>query len=800
MPRRKKAPLEEYAKKRRFDRTTEPAPAMSGKRSRKLRFVIHEHHARSLHWDLRLEHEGVLASWAIPKGLPVDPGKNRLAVHVEDHPLSYIDFEGTIPEGEYGAGEIKIWDRGTYEARTYSEKKVVVTLEGERARGQFALFQTDGKNWLIHRMDRVPGREPPPEDLRPMLARAAASVPEDERGWAYEIKWDGIRALVFVEGGRARIVTRNGHEVTQAYPEVARIGRELGARTAVLDGEIVALENGRASFERLQGRMNLLNSRAVRARAKTTPVHYMIFDVLYFDGHSVLARPYSERRKLLESLGLDGAAWQTPASHRGDGRALLEAAREKGLEGLVAKRLDAPYEPGKRSGTWLKIRAILGQELVIGGYVPGKGGREGRVGALLVGYYDPKQQKLHYAGKVGTGYSEESLDLLGTKLRKLARETSPFDVGKPPRDAVFAEPALVGEFVFTEWTKANVLRQPVFKGLRADKDPHEVVREVIAREEPPPVTPHSRRRAGAETEVEGTKIKLSNLDKVLYPETGFTKGQVIEYYRRIAPAILPHLAGRPITLKRYPDGVAAESFFEKNCPAHRPPWVKTVAVWSRGRGANMNYCLVEDAATLVWTANLAAIELHPQLARGDSITRPTSLVFDLDPGAPAGLVECAEVALLLREVLDVLGLRSFAKTSGSKGIQLYVPLNTDVSYEETKPFAHALAELLEKRHPDRIVSKMKTDLRTGKVFIDWSQNDEHKTTVAVYSLRARERPWVSTPVAWDELERAAEKRDGSGLRFEWDVLLERVERRGDLFAPVLTLEQRLPDLKGRRAA
>ncbi len=356
MPRKSKDRLEEYSQKRHFERTPEPAgvPVVSGNRSRP-RFVIHEHHARSLHWDLRLEREGVLVSWAIPKGLPVDPGKNRLAVHVEDHPLSYIDFEGKIPEGEYGAGEIKIWDRGHYEVERFGEKKVVVTLEGERARGRFALFQTDGKNWLIHRMDREPGREPLPEGLAPMLA-SPGRVPEDDRGWAYEILWEGLRALVFVEGGRARIMTADGDEATQAYPEVARIGRALGARTAVLDGEIVVLEDGRSSRERLEARMSS-KVRSVRTRAKTNPVHYTVFDVLYLDGHAVTAKPYSERRKLLEGLRLEGPAWQTPTFHEGDGRALLDAARQKGLAGLVAKRLDAPYEPGKRSDAWLEIRS-----------------------------------------------------------------------------------------------------------------------------------------------------------------------------------------------------------------------------------------------------------------------------------------------------------------------------------------------------------------------------------------------------------------------------------------------------------
>jgi len=294
-------------------------------------------------------------------------------------------------------------------------------------------------------------------------------------------------------------------------------------------------------------------------------------------------------------------------------------------------------------------------------------------------------------------------------------------------------------------------------------------------------------------EVGGRQLKLSNLDKVLYPEAGFTKGQVIDYYSRIAPVLVPHLAGRPLTLKRYPNGVDSQFFYEKNCPKHRPPWVVTTPVYAGRKNELMNYCVADDLPTLVWMANLAALELHPSLSRGPEIRTPTMLVFDLDPGPPAALLECTRVALVLREVLDQLGLRSFAKTSGSKGLQIYAPLNTPITYGETKPFAHALAKMLEASHPEQVLSLMKKDLRTGKVFIDWSQNDEHKTTVSIYSLRARPRPTVSTPVTWDEVAEAAERGDAANLVFEAPDVLERVAEHGDLFAPVLELEQRLPE-------
>jgi bifunctional non-homologous end joining protein LigD len=295
-----------------------------------------------------------------------------------------------------------------------------------------------------------------------------------------------------------------------------------------------------------------------------------------------------------------------------------------------------------------------------------------------------------------------------------------------------------------------------------------------------------------EVTVEGRQLKLSNMDKVLYPEAGFTKGRVIDYYSRIAPVLLPHLRHRALTLKRYPNGVAGQFFYEKNCPSHRPPWVDTVAVWSGRNKADVNYCLANDLATLVWVANLASLELHTSLAHADDVSRPTMVVFDLDPGAPAAMVECARVGLLVREVLDQLGLVCFPKTSGSKGLQLYAPLNTPATYDDTKPFAHALARMLEARHPDLVVSQMAKDLRGGKVFIDWSQNDPVKTTVCVYSLRARERPTVSTPLSWEEVERVAETGDPAPVVLDADDVLARVEAGGDLFSPVAELEQALP--------
>jgi bifunctional non-homologous end joining protein LigD len=826
------AKLSKYGAKRDFRRTPEPGAraaqhARRTGRAAQPRFVVHEHHARRLHWDLRLEHDGVLMSWAIPNGIPQDPAQNRRAIHVEDHPLEYLDFEGEIPRGSYGAGRILIWDRGRYECEKLRDDEVIAVFHGKRLRGRYALFRTgDESDWMIHRMDPPErAREAMPEHLAPMLANPG-ELPAHEDEWAFEVKWDGVRAVTYWRPGRIHIESRNLNDVTRQYPELRGVGEALGSRDAVLDGEIVAFdEHGKPSFGRLQRRMHVSSENAVRRLARELPVVYMIFDLLYLEGEVLLARQYHQRRERLSQLALEGAAWQTPAHHVGQGRELLAATAELGLEGVIAKRLRSPYRPGERSSEWLKIKNVRRQELVIAGWLPGKGARAGRIGALLVGYYgDPGDPgSLRYAGRVGTGFDDAELGRLSAELGARRRRSSPFaDVGvKPPREARFVEPELVAEVEFAEWTRDGVLRASSYKGLRTDKPPRQVVLETGGARARPrgrstraAGAPARRARTGsagktdreapytivretaqqAEVEAEGRTLKLTNRAKVLYPRAGLTKGQVIEYYAAVAPVLLPHLAGRPLTLKRYPEGVDGEYFYEKRCPRRRPDWVVTAPVYSRRAKAPIEYCVVEDLPTLIWTSNLAALELHTSLSRASDMELPTALVFDLDPGAPAALRECCKVALWIREMLGAFALQTLVKSSGSKGLQVYVPLNSDVSYAQTKPFAHAVAQLLEHRHEQLVVSRMGKRIRSGKVLIDWSQNDPHKTTVSVYSLRARERPTISTPLRWQEVERGARRRSDFSLSLEPQALLERVQDDGDLFAAVLALSQDLPVL------
>jgi bifunctional non-homologous end joining protein LigD len=785
--------LRDYRAKRDFERTDEPAGAVADAADPTApRFVVQQHAASRLHWDLRLERDGTLASWALPRGVPLDPHDDRTAIRTEDHPLEYLDFEGEIPAGGYGAGTMEIFDAGTYETHEWTDRKVEVTLHGERIAGRYGLFpigrrraergssEEAGEPWMIHRLDPPsdPHRAPLPLHMPPMLARAdtdggVGGIPSPDERWGYEVKWDGIRALLWSDHGHVRIESRTQREITARYPELRALGRGLGAHELLLDGELVAFdERGRPSFERLQSRMNAEGETAIRRAARAQPVHYIAFDLLHLDGRSLLELPYEQRRGLLEQLSLEGPAWRTPRFHRGGGQALLDATREQGLEGIVAKRLDAHYEPGRRSGAWRKLRNRHRQELVIGGWTEGEGRRAGRVGALLLGVHERPGGPLRYAGRVGSGFSEAMLDELERRLEPLRRARNPFASGPVPKGARFATPQLLAEVEFSDWTHEGLVRQSVFKGLRDDKDPAEAIVEEV-----------------------GRPLRITNRDKLLYPQTGFTKGDLIAYYVQIAPTLLPHLRDRPLTLRRWPDGVEGRTSYEKNAPAHRPEWVETVSVYSGSERRRIDYCLAQEPATLAWLGNQAAIELHPALHRARDPDHPTAVVFDLDPGESAGLAECAEVALVLHGLFERLGLVSVVKTSGSKGLQVYIPLGDGVAtYARTKPFAHRIAMLLEQQMPELVVSRQTKHLRVGKVLVDWSQNDPHKTTVSVYSLRARPTPTVSTPLTWDELRAAHMASESEGLVFDPAAVLTRVADDGDPFAPLLSVRQELPPL------
>jgi bifunctional non-homologous end joining protein LigD len=750
------ARLGEYRRKRDPGRTPEP---FGGESRDAPLFVIQRHDARRLHYDLRLERDGALASWAVPKGLPFRAGERHLAVHVEDHPLDYASFEGVIPTGEYGAGAVEIWDRGTYEL--LEEKRgggLTFRLQGERAQGIWTLVpaRLDGKeqNWLLLRKDAAEPSSPP----RPQLATVADTLPKGPE-WLFEPKWDGYRAIIAVSGGEATLTSRNGTDLTERFRDVARAAaRAVRTPTAVLDGEVCALdEEGTARFEALQsgsGRLIL-----------------MVFDLLELDDEPVHARPLVERRRLLEELldpAVDGVRL-SPAFE--DGEALLEAARTQGLEGVVAKRADAPYRPGRRTPEWRKVKLRAQEDFPIVGYTRGSG-RRAKLGALVLGRREA--DGLHWAGNVGSGLRDQDVGRLREALEPHERATSPLvTTPKMPRiraaDVTWVEPRLSAEVTYAEKTREGRLRAPVYLGIRDD----------VPVERPPiePKIVSGRRR-----------LQLSNLDKPFWPEEGITKGELLAYYRDVAGVLVPHLRKRPFTMKRYPDGWQGKSFFQKQAPSHMPDWIPTAsfpASTREGEKRVIDYALIDDELALLWMVNMGCIDMHAWASRVDNPERPDWVMFDLDPSEGTGFEEVIEVANLVRQALEVLELESVPKTSGSRGIHVLVPIARRHGFDAVREFAGIVAGALARAHPGLVTTEWTKAKRRG-VLVDANQNGPGKTTASVYSVRPRAGAPVSTPLRWDEVRRGLDT-----ASFTMDVVLDRVAREGDLFARVLERGQSL---------
>jgi bifunctional non-homologous end joining protein LigD len=755
--------LESYRRKRDPSRT--PEPFGDGAPGDSPIFVVQRHAARRLHYDFRLERDGVLASWALPKGVPLEAGERHLAVHVEDHPLGYAGFEGEIPAGQYGAGTVEIWDRGSYEL--LEEKQdggLTVRLRGERLQGTWTLVPAhldgDPKNWLLLRKD-VP-QAVAAGSYGAMLATATEALPLGE-GWMFEPKWDGFRALAFVRSGAVTLRSRNDNDLTTRFPAAARaLGQAVRSSSAVVDGEICALdESGRPVFGLLQQGQGALV--------------FVAFDLLERDGEPLLDRAYAERRRALEALldtSVDGVLL-SPAFD--DGAALERAAREHGLEGVVAKKVDAPYRPGRRSLDWRKLKLKQRQELVIAGFTHGKGRRASGIGALVLGVHDA--EGLRYAGNVGTGLDDRELDRLETLLRPLRREDPPFaEAPKPLRtaDVTWVEPSLVAEIEFAEWTREGRLRAPVYVGLRDDKPAQDVVAERV----PMPSEIRQGRRV----------LKLSNLDKLFWPDEGISKGDLLAFYRDVAPVLVPHLRGRPFTMKRYPDGWRGKHFFQKDAPGHMPDWIRRAPFAASSRSGDVrliDYPLVNDELSLLWMVNMGCIDLNAWASRVDRPDRPDWIVFDLDPSADVGFPEVIEAALLVKQLLDLAGLESYPKTSGSRGIHVLVPIARRQGYEATRSFAAVVGGALERTHPGLVTTEWTKRKRRG-VLVDANQNGPGKTTASVYSVRPRPGAPVSTPLRWEEVREGLDPD-----AFTFDEVRARVARHGDLFAPVLGLRQSL---------
>jgi bifunctional non-homologous end joining protein LigD len=809
--------LDRYRQKRRFDRTPEP-PGEEIARAGRV-FCVQRHDASRLHYDLRLEVGGTLKSWAVPKGPSLDLAVKQLAVLVEDHPIEYASWEGNIPKGNYGAGSMMLWDAGHFEVlgEESPEKQLErgdfkFRLHGEKLRGEFALVRMkdrktggESKDWLLIKkkdafarsgydieehawsvktlrsqheieQDLPPLPESPmPARIEPMLAQLAHQAPRGE-GWFYEIKWDGVRALAYLDGG-VRFAGRKGNDISAQYPELAAIRAQIGARSAILDGEIAVLDDrGRPSFERIQPRILASGARAIATLARSRPAVYFAFDLLYLDGRDLRGIPLAERKRRLRSIATESARLRLSESFD-DGAALLEAAKRQGLEGIVAKRASSFYE-SRRSADWVKVKAVTEQEFVICGFT--KGERD-YFGALLLGIYEGGQ--LRYAGNVGTGFDHVLMKQIHERLQPLVAAKSPFaETVKLPQPITWVRPDMVATVKFLEWTEDGRLRAPVFVGLRTDVEASECVRDRGAIAEPT----GELIAAGpdqATVEIEGRRFVIRNLKKVFYPAQGYTKRDVVNYYDAVAEWLLPHWRDRPLSLRRYPDGIAKAGFFQKNAEG-LPGWIRTATIRDGDEAAVR--VIGDSRAQLVYLAQLGCIDQNPWMSRIDSLDHPDFVLVDLDP-QECSYDRVVEAAHVVRKKLQDLGLAGYAKTTGGDGMHIYVPLDRGYLYEQTKSFAEILARLCAAERPDLFTTPRAVSKRTkDRVYFDYLQNGRGKTVSAPYVLRAYDGAPVATPLDWTEVKPGLNPK-----QFHLRNAVERFRRVGDLFAGVLTRKQRL---------
>jgi len=898
--------LAEYQRKRDFSKTPEPkgSPEPAGQN----RFVVQKHWATRLHYDFRLEMDGVLVSWAIPKGPTLNPAEKRLAAHVEDHPVSYYDFEGTIPKGEYGGGTVMIWDWGTFEleestpAESLKRGEVKFRLNGVRLRGRYALVRTrSDKDWLLikkkdeaadpnfniekfdtsvktgrtkeeieqgkdavwsSRREEGQGglinlasaeKGPMPKSLEPMKAQLVEKPFDDER-WLFEVKWDGIRLISFIDDGKVRLQTRAGRTVDDEYPQLQAISRLVNARQAILDGEIVALdEEGRPSFQLLQNRGK-----------QEHPMQYVVFDIVYFDGQRLFKVPLEDRKRLLRDIVRDSGVLKYSDHVLGQGTAFFKAAQQKRLEGIVAKLRDSTYQPGVRSSAWLKIKAILQQEVVIGGFTAPRASRK-YFGALIVGVYE--DGKFVYTGHVGGGFDEKTLAELYKLMKPLIVKTPPFS-GAPPHaneKPTWVKPLLLVEVKFAEWTRDGVMRQPVFLGLRDDVDPREVRRELPQEK---PVTPAARPRAGGSTTRRKAppRVALKTVHAPARPASR-TKAASTRTRRASAAADIPQtplskaaarigkqfrtdirgataaelealdaigkegnweIGGRTVHLTNLDKLLFPEDHYSKrdliryyvqvapvmiphykDRPLSMNPhpdgihgksyWVKDKPDYApdwiptfryQDQKSLKDWILIEEVATLAWLANHAVIDMHPWYSRADKPEYPDWSVVDLDPAEGATFKDVIAVAKVVKTALDHLKLTALLKTTGQSGLHIYIPIERRYTLDESRGFVAKLAHMIAELMPDKVTEVWEVKRRTGKIRIDYTQNVINKTLAGPYSVRPAPRAPVSTPIAWKELDDPRLRPDKWTIRTLGDRLLEV----GDLFHDALTVRQRLPAL------
>jgi bifunctional non-homologous end joining protein LigD len=817
--------LKEYAEKRNFEQTPEPPPSQPTQGdNRSGFFCVQRHNASHLHYDFRLEVGGVLVSWAVPKGPSLDPNRKALAMKVEDHPFNYGTFEGNIPKGSYGGGSVMLWDKGTFEvigdpdAQGQLERgDFKFALHGTKLNGGFAIVRmkksAKGNEWLlIKKQDEhvvpdydieqfawsVATKRTQQEiadgvatlavaDLKGarkaallaapevMLATAATKPPKGPH-WLYEIKWDGVRALCRIKDGKLEIETRRGNRCEKQYPELADLPKHVNASTAWLDGEICVLDDkGRARFELIQPRIGA-NAKVAPRLAETSPVTLFLFDVLYLDGYDVRGVSLEDRKRLLNSIVTPDQHIRISESFDTDGEQMFEAARQMQLEGILAKDKRSSYVSA-RTAHWQKLKVQNEQEFVIAGFTDGE---RDYFGALVLAY--EKDGKWTHAGQVGTGFDQKLMKAIDARLKPLITKTSPIKPVPKLKDPVtWVKPEVVCQIRFLDWTNDGMLRAPVFVGLRDDKPAEEVVREVHP---PTPALDFSGKEATVT--VDGHSLKFTNLDKVFFPKDGWKKRDLLAFYDAVSAFLVPHLQGRPLSMKRYPNGIHSDFFFQKNAGSHFPSWLHLEPIVEHHPPKTNQYPVANDRASLLYLVNLGCIDHNPWMSRVGSLEHPDWVLLDLDP-VEVSYDKIVEAAQLIREILGELGLKGYPKTTGGDGMHIYIPVEPIYSYEQVRNFAEILTHLALDRAPKlfttpRSVEKRKKD----RVYFDYLQIGTGKTISAPYVVRAYDGAPVATPLHWKEVI--------SGLRptdFRIDNAVERFRKVGDIFAPVLEGGQRL---------
>ena len=784
--------LEDYIKKRDFKSTNEPKAEISGENQH--RFVIQRHQASRLHYDLRLEIDGVLKSWAVPKGPSMNPGDKRLAIQTEDHPVKYLDFQGSIPKGNYGAGEMSIWDKGVFKpaipkdpSTQMASGNLKLIFNGKKIKGEFALVRTSRgeRQWLLIKkkdnfstdldydaedlLSKPASKEGKllalkfRDSVKPMLATSAKKIFNDPE-WIYELKWDGYRLIAHIDHGKVEIHSRNGISYNSKFPNLVK-DLERIPQKVILDGEVVVVDKtGIPDFQKLQN---------YDANTEGS-LKFYVFDMLFLNGHSMLELPLLERKSLIGEV-LEDTRIAIYCDHiEGMGTAFYQKAVAAGMEGVMAKRSDSTYTPGYRTDKWLKIKASEDQECLICGYTDSDGAV---FGSLILGVY--RDEDLVYIGNCGTGFKSKTQKQLLEKMKPLKVDKTPFKTqpNLKGRKANWIRPDLVCEVTFSEWTKAGRMRHPVFKGLREDKSSAEINTGKIASRDA------QKNNGGTHSnslQIAGLEVKVTNLDKVYWPDTGLRKYDLIDYYIKIADHILPYLKDRPQNLHRHPDGIKKEGFYQKDNEGLLEEWIETTRIYSKSAHRDIKYLLCQNEASLIYMANLGCIELNPWNSRVQSLDRPDYTVIDLDPSEANTFEEVIEVARVAGDILEQADIKAYLKTSGSTGLHIYLPLKAGYTYEEGRDFTKLLCYFIQERTKGLTSMERSVKRRKGKIYLDYLQNRRGQTLASAYCVRPKPGAPVSAPLEWEEL-----KKDLKIIDFNLLNMPERLAQKGDLFKGIL---------------